>query len=321
LLRFGVHSGQQYQSFADCLELWRRAEDGGFDWVSVFDHYRPPLGGPDGPCMDGPTLLAALAARTSRVRCGLLVSAVTWRHPALAASIAATIDQVSGGRLEFGLGAAGPDLGYEQFGVGFPDVRTRMDMLEESCRVVRSLWTQERTDFTGRHFRLTGACLEPKPVQPHLPLVIGGSGEKRLLGIVARHADIWNTSLCAPPDYRRKLGVLAGHCATANRNPADIGLSITFRAVLAGDERKAERRRAERLSVATPAADLGEYLTFGTPDQCVADLLPYVRLGVRDFLLGCRPPLDWETMELFATEVIPALRAAADTVTPSRPGH
>ncbi|MGW2280436.1 LLM class flavin-dependent oxidoreductase [Streptomyces sp. NPDC001770] len=312
-----MHSGQQYRDFDECLELWQRAESWGFDWVSLFDHYRPPLGGPDGPCMDGPTLLSALAARTTRVRCAMLVSSMTWRHPALAASIAATIDRVSGGRLEFGVGAGGPDLGHEQYGIGLPDTRARLDMLEESCRIMRSLWTRERTNFEGKHFQLRDACLEPKPVQRHLPLVIGGGGEKRTLGVVARHADVWNTSACDLPTYERKLGALARHCSEAGRDIGDIRFSITFRCVLAADERQVERRRAERLALLpSGSSDLEEYLVFGTPERCVATLLPYVRLGVRDFLLGCRPPLDWETMRLFAAEVVPALRAAADS--PSR---
>lgn len=311
-LRFGVHSGQQYRTFAECLDLWQRAEDLGYDWVSCFDHFRPPLGGPDGPCFEGTTLLAALAARTSRIRCAVLVSAVTWRHPAVAAAIAATIDHVSGGRLEFGIGAAGPDLAYEQYGIDFPTAGTRLDMLDEACRVMRSLWTRERTTFRGRHFRLDDAYLEPKPVQEHLPLVIGGGGERRTLRIVAEHADVWNTLAGDLEGYRRKTDALAAHCADVGRDPAAIRRSVTFRAVLAATPERAARRRAERLALLPDdSPDLAEYLVFGTPEECVAALLPYARQGVRDFLLGSRPPLDHETIELFAEEVIPALRAAS----------
>ncbi|MFC7100713.1 LLM class flavin-dependent oxidoreductase [Nonomuraea rubra] len=219
MLRFGVHSGQQYSTFEECLDLWQRAEQLGFDWVSLFDHYRPPLGGPGGPCFDGPALLAALAARTSRVRCAILVSAVTWRHPALAATLAATIDHVSSGRLEFGVGAAGPDLGYEQYGLPFPDAGTRLDMLEEYCQILRRLWDGERVTFHGEHYRLTGAHLSPRPLQRRLPLVIGGGGERRTLRIVARHADVWNTLAGDLESYRRKAGLLASHCAEEGRRP------------------------------------------------------------------------------------------------------
>ncbi|SDH70945.1 LLM class flavin-dependent oxidoreductase [Nonomuraea jiangxiensis] len=313
MLRFGVHSGQQYSTFADCLELWQRAEELGLDWVSVFDHYRPPLGGPDGPCFDGPSLLAALAARTSRVRCAILVSAVTWRHPATAAAIAATIDHVSSGRLEFGLGAAGPDLAYEQYGLPFPGAGVRLDMLEEACQVMRGLWGGGPFTFHGEHYRLTDARLSPRPVQERLPLVIGGGGERRTLRVAARHADVWNTLAGDLAGYRRKVGLLAGYCAEEGRPPADIRQSLTFRAVLAATPADVERRRAERLALLPAGSpDLAEYLTFGTPEQCVEDLLGYAALGVRDFLLGCRPPLDWETIELFASRVVPAVRARVE---------
>ncbi|MFF6791177.1 LLM class flavin-dependent oxidoreductase [Streptomyces filamentosus] len=312
MIRFGVHSGQQYANFDECLELWTQAEDLGYDWVSLFDHQRPPLGGPDGPCFDGPTLLAALAARTRRIRCGMLVSAVTWRHPALAASIAATLDHVSGGRLEFGVGAGGADLAYEQYGLPFPRTGDRLDMLDEACEIMRGLWTRERVDHKGRHYQLVGACLEPKPVQERLPLVIGGGGEKRTLRTVARHADVWNTLVTDVETYRRKKTVLETYCREIGRDPGEIRMSMTFRVVLGADEARAEERKRERLALLPAGSpDVGEYLTFGTAERCVEALLPYVRLGVRDFLLGLRPPVDRETMRIFAEQVAPELRRAA----------
>ena len=311
-VRIGLHSGQQYSTFAEPLDLWQRAEELGYDWVSLFDHYRPPLGGPNGPCFDGPTLLAALAAKTSRVRCGMLVAAVPWRHPAITAAIAATLDHASNGRLEFGIGAGGPDLGYHQFGIRFPK-EARFDMLDETCEILRSLWTRESTTFQGKHYHLTEAHLTPKPLQTHLPLVIGGSGERRLLATVARQADVWNSLATEPKIYQQKLAALATHCTTAGRDPAHIRKSITFRAVLAETTTEAAHRKTERLQqLPTNSPDLAEYLTFGTPADCVRDLRPYLDLGVRDFLLGARPPLDWRTIELFATQVAPALRAATD---------
>ncbi|QFZ72340.1 LLM class flavin-dependent oxidoreductase [Streptomyces fagopyri] len=310
-VRFGVHSGQQNHTFGESLELWQRAEALGYQWASVFDHFRPPLGGPGGPCLDGMTLLAALAARTSRIRCALLVSAPTWRHPAVAAVMAATIDHISGGRLEFGLGAAGPDLGYTQYGIPFPPAGARMDLLDEACRVTRALWTEEVSDFSGRYVQLSSAHLAPKPVQPRIPLVIGGDGERRLLRIVAEHADIWNTLAGTPESYRRKCEALARHCAAVGRAPEEIRRSVTFRAVLAEDEREARARKAEllrRLPADSPLLD--EYVTFGTPEQCVADLLRFRELGVTDFVLGVRPPIDWQTVELVARHVMPAVASS-----------
>ncbi|ARF53267.1 LLM class flavin-dependent oxidoreductase [Streptomyces gilvosporeus] len=311
-LRFGIHSGQQYASFQECLGLWQRGEALGYDWISLFDHARPPLGGPDGPCLEGPTLLAALAARTSTIRCALLVSTLTWRHPAQAAAIAATIDHISGGRLEFGIGAGGPDLGYRQYGIPFPNRTERLEMLTEGCHILRSLWTRERTDFTGRHYRLQGACLQPKPLQRRLPLVIGGADPRHTLRIVAEHADIWNALAGTLESYRHRCAALAEHCAAVGRNPADIRKSITFRALLAEDSRALhDRRQAWERRHPPTSPDRREFLVLGTPEQCVERLLPYLRLGVGDFLLGARPPVDWHTVELFARQVVPALRGYA----------
>src|SRR4051794_19412403 len=128
-LRFGVHSGPQNTTAEDYLGLWRRAEDLGYDRVSAFDHFMPIFSDPTGPCFEGPTMLAAAAAQTSRVRCGIVVLGVTYRHPAVVANIAATIDHISGGRVEFGMGAAWFELEHDQYGIRFPRIGERMDML------------------------------------------------------------------------------------------------------------------------------------------------------------------------------------------------
>ena len=179
-IRFGIHSGQQYTTFDQCLELWQCAEELGYDWVSDFDHFRP-MDNPTGPCFEGMTLLSALAARTSRIRCGMLVLGAHYRHPAIVANMASTIDHISHGRLELGIGAGAYDVGQDQYGILLPRPGIRMEMLDESCSIIRSLWTQETTTFTGKHYQLQDARMEPKPVQKSLPLLIGGAGEQRTL--------------------------------------------------------------------------------------------------------------------------------------------
>ena len=236
-IRFGVHSGPQNTSFDDYRDLWLRCEELGYDWVSDFDHFLPIHSDPAGPQFEGMTLLAGMAAHTSRVRCGMLVLGVTYRHPAVVANMAATIDHVSGGRLELGMGAAWFELEHEQYGIPFPRIGVRMDMLDEACRIMRSLWTQETTTFEGKHFQLKDARMEPKPLQERLPLVIGGSGERRTLRIVAEHGDIWNTFYGDLDEYRHKLDVLAGHCA-------DVGRDSRRRAQVADLPRRTRRRRA-----------------------------------------------------------------------------
>ncbi|MFH9245593.1 TIGR03560 family F420-dependent LLM class oxidoreductase [Streptomyces lydicus] len=307
-VRCGVHSGQQYRTFDEVLALWRRAEDAGYDWVSVFDHLRPHLTGPDGPCFEGPTLLAALAANTRRVRCAILVSAVSWRHPALLANIASTLDHISGGRVELGLGAGGFDLAHAQYGMPFPPAAERLRRLDESCQVIRRLWERPVTDFDGTHYQLREAHLQPRPVQSRLPLTVGGSGERHLLRIAAAHADTWNSLFTTPEEYAHRREVLTAHARDVGRDPAAIRGSLTFRAVLGDDPREVAERR-ERIAATVPA-DLPEYAFFGTPEECVERLTPYLRLGVRDFLLGLRPPVDHRTLDLFAERVAPVLRAA-----------
>lgn len=309
-LRFGIHSGQLHASYEICQDLWRRAELLGYDWISLIDHLRPHLYGPDQPCFEGLTLLAALAARTERIRCAMLVTSVMWRHPAVIAAAAATIDHVCDGRLELGLGAGGADRAYEQFGIPFPGAGERLDRLAETCEIVRSLFTRDVTTFEGRHFRLEGATLAPKPRQAHVPLVIGGGGVRRTVAIAARHADIWNTLATNVADYRHQLDALRGHCRAIGRDETAVRLSVTFRAVLVERAADTARRTAELLRGA-PDEVRAEYLSFGTPEQCVADLKPYVDLGVRDFLLAVKPPIDWQTVELMIGRVAPALREYA----------
>ena len=306
-IRFGIHAGPQNATFDQLLELWQRSEALDYDWVSVFDHFMPIFGpDPDGPCFEGVTLMAALAAHTSKIRVGMLVTGVTYRHPAVAANMAATIDHISGGRAEYGVGAAWFEKEHDQYGIPFPRIGVRMDMLDEACHVIRGLWTEERFSFEGKHFRLTDAQMEPKPLQEHMPLVIGGSGEKRTLKIVAEHGDVWNTFHGDLDLFQHKLDVLSQHCADVGRDPADIRKSVTFRAILAEDEAELEEKRAAIAS--RPAGRLTFFV--GTPEECVEELKPYAEVGAGDFLLGASAPYDWQSIELVATKVAPALRAA-----------
>jgi F420-dependent oxidoreductase-like protein len=309
-LRFGVHSGQQFTDLPGYRRLWQSAEEVGLDWASVFDHFLPIQTDPTGPCFEGLTLLAAMAAVTSRIRCGAIVVGVTYRHPAVLANAAVTIDHVSGGRLELGIGAAWNQLEHGQYGITFPPVADRMDILEETAEILRSLWTAERTTFDGRHFHLVDASCEPKPVQrPSLPLWIGGAGERRTLRAVARYADGWNTFLVDEDQYRHKLDVLAGHCAETGRDPADVRKALVFPAVLGEDAAEADdglRRRAAGLGV--DPAQLRASAFVGTPDRLAAELAPFAALGVGDFLMMARPPADRRSMELLAARVAPELR-------------
>jgi F420-dependent oxidoreductase-like protein len=311
-LRFGIHAGQQYTDFPSYLELWQTVEELGLDWASVFDHFMPIQTDPTGPCFEGYTLLAAMAAHTKRLRIGIIVTGVTYRHPALLAKMAATIDHISGGRLELGMGGAWYELEHDQYGIDFPPIGKRLAMMGEAIQILKSLWSQERTTFAGEHYQLTDAMAEPKPVQKRIPLWIGGSGEKVTMRWVAREADGWNTFLRGGVDaFDHKLAVLEQHCADVGRDRSEIRIQSSVRAVLGANEREAADQLAARAASQNTTAEAlreGGLLAL-TPEQAVDYLIPYVDRGVGDILLAARPPMDRRSLELFATEVAPALRA------------
>ncbi|HEX4107855.1 MAG TPA: TIGR03560 family F420-dependent LLM class oxidoreductase [Solirubrobacteraceae bacterium] len=312
-LRFGIHAGQQNADFESYLELWRSAEEVGLDWASVFDHFMPIQADPTGPCFEGMTLLAAMAAHTERLRCGIIVTGVTYRHPAVLANMAVTIDHISGGRLELGIGAAWYGLEHEQYGVPMPRLGIRFDMLDEQARILKLLWSQERSNYQGAHFTLTDAMCEPGPLQPTIPLWVGGSGEKRTLRVVAESGDGWNTFLMPEEDFDRKLAALAGHCADFGRDPAEIRIGLVVRTVLRESEkeaREAANELARRMNT-DPAAIWNQDAIVGTPEMFAERLEPMRRRGVGDFLMMSRPPGDRQTMEALAREVAPEMRRLA----------
>ena len=189
-LTFGVHTGQQNCSLEELRRLWRFVDQAGFDWLSVWDHfYEAPFIDGNGSCFETVSILTLLAADTSKVRVGCLVFCISYRHPAVLAKAFATIDHVSNGRLEVGLGSGWHEPEYRDYGIPFPAIGVRQDQLEEAVQIVRSLLTQDSTTFAGKYFQVQNARCNPKPLQQRLPLWIGGGGEKRTLRTAVRYAD------------------------------------------------------------------------------------------------------------------------------------
>lgn len=309
-IRFGVQMGQQNLDLSSYVDRWKAAESLGYDWASVYDHFVTMEKDPGGPCFEGMTLLAALAVQTTRIRCGMLVVGNTYRHPAVLAKEAVTIDHLSGGRLELGVGAGWHEMEHQSYGIELHPVGRRIRMLGEAAKILKSMWTQERTTFHGRYYTLTDALCEPKPVQkPHIPLWVGGMGEKLTLRVVAESADGWNALFVSPEEYVHKLDVLAGHCREVGRDPAEIRKSVVFEAVVGETEKEAEER-GQRLATTRniELAWLKEHGIVGTPEQCVEQLLPYVKLGVGDFLVMARPPIEMEAVELIAKKIAPVVK-------------
>ena len=192
-MRFGLDVAQQRMPWAEIVARTRFAEDLGFDGVWGFDHFQPMYGEGPGECFEGYATLAALAALTTRVRLGLLVTGITYRHPSILAAQAITIDHVSGGRLELAVGSAWFDAEHRELGIPFPSTRDRIDLLDEAVEVMIGLMTTDGYTFSGRQLELRDATLLPRPVQqPHVPIWIGGTGERRTLPLVARFGDAWH---------------------------------------------------------------------------------------------------------------------------------
>ena len=235
-VRFGIATAPQQVSYHDILRVWREADTiPEIEHAWLFDHLMPIAGDPSGPIFEGWTLLSALAGQTERLRLGLLVTSNRFRPPAMLAKIAATVDVVSGGRLEFGIGAGsrpGHPIAQREYaanGLPFHDSAYAVGSLAEACTVIRRLWTEDQPfDFDGRYLRLTGAFGNPKPVQrPHPPITIGGRATATLR-VVAEHADVWNFPGDDTSEALRRGAVLDRLCAQIGRDPASITRSLVL---------------------------------------------------------------------------------------------
>ena len=227
-IRLGLDVSQHQLTWEELLERVRFGEQAGFEGAWVFDHFTPLYGDRKGPCLEGWTLLAGLAAATSRIRLGALVTGVTYRHPSVLAAEAITVDHVSGGRLEIGMGAAWHRAEHAELGIPFPPVRERAERLEEAVQVMRTLMTRDGASFKGRHYHLDRATYRPRPVQkPHPPIWIGASGEQLMLPIVGRQADAWH-AFGSADSLERKSRVVDEAARQAGRDPASIVRSTSL---------------------------------------------------------------------------------------------
>ncbi len=226
-ITFGIKTAPQHTTYEAMRRVWQEADEHpAFAHAWLFDHYAPIYSDVNGPCLEGWTTLAALAAQTKRIRLGLMVTGNTYRHPAVLASIAATVDIVSNGRVDLGIGAGWNEYEHTSMGIPLYAPGERIRRLDESCQIIKQLFTQPLTTFEGRYYQLKEARREPKPVQkPYPPFVIGGSGEQLTLRVVAKHADVWNFVAGPIEEFQRKIGILAEHCAAVGRDMQTITLS------------------------------------------------------------------------------------------------
>lgn len=285
------------QPYEDVLQLARHVEATGWDGIWYADHFMPNAADTSAPYPEAWTTLSALGAQVPRLRLGTLVTGNTYRHPAVLAKMAATVDHITGGRVVLGLGSGWQENEHLQYGIPFYSVTERLHRLDEACQVIKQLYSRTSTTFEGRYYQLDGACLEPKPIQHPLPLLIGGGGEKLTLKIAARHADEWN--VWGTPDVlEHKMAVLDGHCRDIGRDPSQIQRSAVALLFLSDDAKELERIRS---------SNVGRPHLAGTPEELRGEIARYEALGVDefivpDFTLGAMPE-KLKTLDRFITEV------------------
>jgi len=311
-MRFGLFTSMGMQTWEDVRDLWRHAEATGWDVACVTDHFMPNTRDREGAMLESWSTLAALAALVPRIRVGTIVLGNTYRHPAVVAKMAAQVDIISGGRLVLGLGAGWQENEHEAYGIPFHTMRERLERLDEACQVMRALWTQRRSDFAGRYYRLADAPLDPKPVQtPHPELMIGGGGERVTLRIVAQHADHWNV-WGGPKVLARKGAVLDEHCGAVGRDPKAITRSGNM-ALLITDSKAEVEQLADTIAtrMGRHAADARDTCLAGTPKQIRERLHELRAAGVGVLFIPTlfRPLPDLRRdLDRFIAEIAPEFR-------------
>lgn len=306
-VRFSVQTPIEGTTFAALARHWQRAEELGYDSAWLDDHFYGVATPPSDDSLECWTLMAALARETSRLRFGALVMCNSYRHPPLLAKMAASLDHISDGRLEFGLGAGWYEHEYRAYGYDFPAIGTRLEQLDEALQICKAMWREDRTNFSGRHYRVEKAWCNPKPVQqPHPPIMIGGGGEKVLLRLVAQHADRWNFG-GSVEEFQRKVPILEGHCRAVGRDPAQIERSWFGNILIEPDAARLEERLAKRAARGHGDA-YGLNVMIGTPEQIAARIREYIAVGVTHFIAMFGRVERLGATELFAREVMPVFR-------------
>ena len=297
--------------FEKLVEIARTAEDSGFSSLSVMDHLHqiPPVGPQELDMLEGNMALAGIAARTEKASLGLLVGGVTYRNPALFAKMTTTLDVISGGRAWFGIGAAWFEAEHEAYGFRFPPLKERFEHLEDALRIARAMFTEERATVEGTHHRVDGALNTPRPLRGDIPIVVGGSGERKTLRLVARYADGCN--VFGDVDRARHLmGVLDRHCDAEGRDPGEITRTSMGVAFIAPT-----REQAQATLAAARAAGLSEererhVAIVGDPDEFADRTRALMDAGIEGLTLSVPDAHDLETVALIGNTLAPLLAPA-----------
>jgi F420-dependent oxidoreductase-like protein len=307
-IKLGIHTGPQDLSMADLHRLWKRADEAGFHWISVWDHfYANPLRERTDSCFEAVASMASLASLTSRVRVGCLMFCTLFRSPGLLAKAAVTIDHISNGRCELGLGGGWFEQEFREFGYGFPPPKDRLDQMEEAVQVIKSLFDEPVTHFKGQYFDIQGAVCAPKPVNGKIPIWIGGRGPKRTPRMAAQYADGYNLAYVSPEEFKQRMEVVDRTCDRLKRDPATLTRSVNLHFHMGADAAGAKAAQ-EKLSKFPPDRRLGAIT--GTPPEAIDRISMYMEAGADGLNIAFRPPVDWEAFEAYIERVLPAFHAA-----------
>ena len=305
-MKLGATLWPQNTTWEALREASRVVDRVGFETLWTWDHFYALQGAEERPNFEATTVLAAMATATEKVRIGTLVAGITYRHPAITANIAATLDHVSNGRAICGIGAAWNQTEHKAYGIdlGTPGERSRR--FAEGAKIIRALLDGERVTYKGTYYTLKDAVLNTRPVQKRLPIMIGGGGEQKTLRTTARYADMWH-GFGPPEQLKRKIEILRQHCADVGRDPAAIepwgGQWVCVRDDPEDARQVLDDIKAHHHGMNTPNAIVGG------PDVVARRLKDFWDAGVRGFIVGFAHPYDTETIERLATEVRPRLDA------------
>jgi F420-dependent oxidoreductase-like protein len=288
--------------YKETLDLCQHAETTGWDGIWLADHFMPNAEDTSTPQPEAWTTLSALAAQVPRIRLGTLVTGNTYRHPAVLAKMAATVDHISGGRLVLGIGSGWQENEHRQYGIEFSDIPGRLERLDEACQVIKALFTEKSANFQGKYYQLTDATLEPKPIHNPLPLMIGGGGEQVTLKITAKYADEWNV-WGTVDTLKHKMSVLDNHCDKVGRDPKKIQRSAVALLFLSDDEAftKKMSETVERANIAGNVSQVRDIVK--QYEEAGVD-----ELIVPDFTMG-QGQAKIDTMNTFINERAPAVRS------------
>ena len=303
----GQRNDADTSQIADFLKkLITKAENSGFDSFWVMDHFHQIqfVGRPEEPMLEGWTVISMLAAITTKIKLGTLVTGIIYRYPSVLAKIAATLDVLSKGRLFMGIGAAWNEQESLAYGISFPSNQERLLRLDEAIRVIRKMWTDEPyTSFNGKYYQIRNAYCNPKPIQkPSPPILVGGSGERKTLKIVAKYADACNL-FGSPETVKKKLDILKEHCKSVGRDYSSI-LKTKLCVIIVDDNNDMAINRVRKTFGGMPEEHVKEFVIYGTPEDVSRQIETLEQVGIQYLIVDLEPYRELEALDTFASKVI-----------------